>query len=219
MNGGHAPTAGLREVCHDIRQPIAGVLALAGAILAETGLSQGVRSRLEQIVELAEWQSDVVENWLEIAEGATSPGVRCTDAVRVINDAIAAERLLWAGNLTLIWPTERVFIRLDPVMLRRMIANLLDNATRAAGPAGTVTVEVARRGEAMLLTVEDDGPGFGGLAPGHELGLSTVARRAAHHRGRLECGRGSLGGGRVSLWLPLASSRRGRTVADAPCLV
>ena len=31
--------AGLREVCHDIRQPIAGVLAVAGAALAEADLA------------------------------------------------------------------------------------------------------------------------------------------------------------------------------------
>ena len=46
-------------------------------------------------------------------------------------------------------------------MLRRMAANLLANATQAAGPAGSVTIEVARRGDSMLLAVEDDGPGFG----------------------------------------------------------
>ena len=34
MNDVHGPMAGLQEVCHDIRQPIAGVLALAGAVLA-----------------------------------------------------------------------------------------------------------------------------------------------------------------------------------------
>ena len=61
MNDGHSPGADLREICHDIRQPIAGVLALAGAAAAEAELAQDVRSRLEQIVELAEWQSDVVE--------------------------------------------------------------------------------------------------------------------------------------------------------------
>jgi K+-sensing histidine kinase KdpD len=209
MNDVHGPMVGLREVCHDIRQPIAGVLALAGAVLAEAGLSQDARSRLEQIVELAEWQSDVVENWLELAVGDIAQTDGRTDAVRVVNAAAAAERLLWAGNLTLIWPPQPVFIRLDPVVLRRMTANLLDNATRAAGPSGTVTVEVSRWDSQMLLAVEDDGPGFGrlvkdeGLVKGHGLGLSAVARHADQLGGRLECGRGSLGGGRVSLWLPL----------------
>ncbi len=214
---GNYPMHGLQEVCHDIRQPIAGVLALAGAVLAETSLPAGTRSRLEQIIELAEWQSDVVENWLEVAEDEAAPITGRTDVGEVVNQAAAAERLVWAGNLTLIWPSERVFIQTDPVILRRMTANLLGNATRAAGPSGTVTVEVSRREGRMLLAVEDDGPGFGWLAQGHGIGLSAVARQAVQHGGRLECGRGSLGGGRVSLWLPLAASRAGRTAADATC--
>ena len=219
MDAAYVSMDGLREVCHDIRQPIAGVLALAGAALTEMDLPVNTRSRLERIIELAEWQSNVVENWLEIGGGGGPPGVGLTNVVRVINEAAAAERLVWPGNLTLIWPSERILIRTHPVVLRRMTANLLGNATRAAGPSGTVTVEVSRWGSRTLLAVEDDGPGFGWLAQGHGLGLSVVARQAVQDGGRLECGRGSLGGGRVSLWLPSAASRTGRAAADATCPV
>ena len=219
MNDGHGPVAALREVCHDIRQPIAGVLALAGAVLAEADLSQDARGRLKQIIELAEWQSDVVENWLEVSGCGGPAGAGFTDALRVVNEAAAAERLTWTGNLTVVWPPEPVFTRLHPVVLRRMTANLLGNATRAAGPAGTVTVEVSRLGSRMLLAVEDDGPGFGRLAEGRGLGLAAVARQTVRHRGRLECGRGSLGGGRVILWLPLAASRMEGRATDATCPV
>src|SRR5437588_8366457 len=211
MNDVHGAMAGLQEVCHDIRQPIAGVLALAGAVLADADVSPEARSRLEQIMELAEWQSDVVENWLEVAVGDVTETDGRTDAVRVVSAAAAAKRLVWAGNLTLIVPPQLVFVQLHPVVLRRMTANLLDNATRAAGASGTVTVEVSRWDSRMLLAVEDNGPGFGwlvkdeGLAKGHGLGLSAVARHAVQFGGRLECGRGSLGGGRVSLWLPLGA--------------
>lgn len=218
MSVGHEPIDGLREVCHDIRQPIAGVLALAGAALAGPDLPEDARSRLEQIVELAGWQSELVDSWLETAAVDATPADGRIDAVRVVNEAAAAERLIWPGDLTLIWPPERVLIRMHPVVLRRMIANLLDNAIRAAGPSGTVTVEITRWDSRMLLAVDDDGPGFGslvsgrGFAQGHGLGLSTVARQATQCGGRLECGRGSLGGGRVSLWLPLAASQtEGRT--------
>jgi C4-dicarboxylate-specific signal transduction histidine kinase len=204
----------LREVCHDIRQPIAGVLALAGAALAEADLPEDTRDRLEQIMLLAEWQSDVVETWLEVSGGGPVGDGR-TDVIRVVNEAAAAERLTWAGDLVLVWPSEPLFVRLRPVTLRRMTANLLANATSAAGPSGTVTIEVSRRGSHMLLAVEDNGPGFGWLCGGHRLGLSAVARQAARHRGRLECGRSSLGGGRVRLWLPLAASRMEGRAADA----
>jgi signal transduction histidine kinase len=206
MSNAHGLVHELREVCHDIRQPIAGVLALAGTALAEAELPEHTRSRLEQIMKLAEWQSDVIENWLEVS-GDGSQGAGHTDVIRVVNEAAAAERLTWSGDLTLVWPPERVFVRPHPVIVRRMTANLLTNATRAAGLSGTVTVEVSRQGRQMLLVVQDDGPGFGWVRGGHGLGLAAVARHAARYRGRLESGRGSLGGGRVSLWLPLAVSR------------
>jgi signal transduction histidine kinase len=206
MNDVHGCVHELREVCHDIRQPIAGVLALAGVALAEAELPEDTRIRLEQIVKLAEWQSDVIENWLEVSGGGPQ-GAGRTDVIRAVNEAAAAERLTWAGDLTLVWPPEPVFVRPHPVIVRRMTANLLGNATRAAGPSGTVTVEVSRQGRRMLLVVQDDGPGFGWLRGGHGLGLAAVARHAARYRGRLESGRGSLGGGRVSLWLPLVASR------------
>lgn len=72
----------LREVCHDIRPPIAGVLVLA-------------------------------------------------DVIRVVSQAAAAERQMRGGDLTLVWPSEPVSARPDAVILRRMTASLLADATRA----------------------------------------------------------------------------------------
>jgi signal transduction histidine kinase len=219
MNDAQRSVDGLREVCHDLRQPIAGILALAEAALAEADLPDGARTRLEQIMGLAEWQSDVIQNWLQVCQGADPLDGGQADVVRVINEASAAERLTWAGDLTLVWPPEPVFTRLHPVILRRMAANLLANATRAAGPRGLVIIEVSRQGGQVVLAVEDNGPGFGWLGTGSGLGLPGVARQAARHQGRLECGRGTLGGGRVSLWLPLAESRAEGRAADATCPV
>lgn len=219
MNDAHSLAAGLRQVCHDIRQPIAGVLAVAGALLADEGLPEDTRTRLRQIVELAEWQSDVIEHWLLAAGGGGQPDAGHADVVRVINEAAAAERVVWAGELILVWPPEPVFTLLDPVILRRVVANLLANATRAAGTDGMVAIEVGRRDGRILLVVEDNGPGFGCLPGRYGLGLSAAARQAAEHRGRLECGRGNLGGGLVSLWLPLAEADSERGIADATCAV
>ncbi len=182
-----------------------GVLALAGAALAEAGLPEKARTRLNQIIGLAEWQSDVIEHWLH-APGRGPADSRHIHVVQVVNEAAAAERVTWAGELTLAWPPKPVFVPLHNVTMRRMAANLLANATRAAGPSGTVTIEVSSQASRMLLAVEDDGPGFGRLPTGLGFGLSAVAREAVEHHGRLECGRSSLGGGLVNLWLPLTAS-------------
>ena len=214
MSHAHGYIDGLQQACHDIRQPIAGVLALAGAALSEADLPENARDCLDQIVGLAEWQSDVIEHWLRAPNARPSATCR-TDVLGVVNEAVAAQRVTWAGDLTLLWPPDPVFVGLPRVTVRRMAANLLTNATRAAGLSGRVTIEVTPRATQMLLAVEDDGPGFGRLPKGLGLGLSAVAREAIEHNGRLECGRGSLGGARLSLWLPAVTPGMGGRVADA----
>jgi|SRR5579859_3530383 len=218
MSDGYCGSGGLRQACHDIRQPIAGVLALAEAALAEPALPDNAHAYLKQIVEFTEWQAEVIEHLLERPED--EPADAChADVVRVVNQAAAAERVTWTGELTLIWPPESLFVPLHEVTMRLMVANLLANATRAAGPSGTVRVEVSRRGSWMQLAVDDNGPGFGQVPGGTGLGLAAVAREALTHRGRVECGRASLGGARVSLWLPALASGMGGRVADAACAV
>jgi signal transduction histidine kinase len=214
MSYAHGWSDDLREACHDIRQPIAGVLALAEAALYETGLSENMRECLNKIIGLTEWQSEVIEHWLQAPDDWSSKTEE-TDVLGVTMEAVAAQQVAWAGDLTVLWPPGPVLVVLPRVTLRRMTANLLANATRAAGPSGRVTVEVSSRDTQVLLVVEDDGPGFGPLRGGYGLGLSAVAREAIEHHGRLECGRGSLGGARVSLCLPaLAPGVEGR-IADA----
>jgi hypothetical protein len=51
-----------------MRQPIAGVLALAEAALTEPGLPRGVRVCLEQIVQQAEWLAEAIQNWLQAGQ-------------------------------------------------------------------------------------------------------------------------------------------------------
>lgn len=216
MNDAHGAVDGLRQACHDIRQPIAGVLALAGAALAEPGLPDRVRARLEQISDLAEWQSVVIGDWLEASgDGEARPDGGAADVVRVVNEALAAERATWPGELIFLWPCEPVFTPMHPVVLRRILANVVGNATRAAGPSGTVRVEAGCHSDRMVVAVSDTGPGFGRLPGGSGLGLRSAARQAVRYGGRVECGRGSQGGGQVSLWLPRAPVQTRGIAADA----
>jgi hypothetical protein len=51
-----------------MRQPIAGVLALAEAALTEPGVPRRVRVCLEQIVREAEWLAETIQNWLQTGQ-------------------------------------------------------------------------------------------------------------------------------------------------------
>ena len=47
----------------------------------------------------------------------------------------------------------------EPDLLTRALANLVRNSLRYAGNAGPVTIKAAKDGDAVVLTVSDEGPG------------------------------------------------------------
>lgn len=205
----------LRETCHDMRQPVASVFALAEAALAEPDLPAGAQKRLKQIVGQAEWLADMITDFMHGAQPADAGRVAGTDpeqldgpaghpdVVLVVNEVIAVGRLTWQCDVAVQSPAAPVQCTLHPSLLRRTVSNVLSNAARAAGPSGIVRVQIRRRSKGLVLfVVEDSGPGFGNIPSGASLGLSAVARTIVRAGGRMECGRGPGGGARVSLWLP-----------------
>lgn len=105
-----------------------------------------------------------------------------------------------------------------PTALRRAVAALVDNALAHVEPGGTIIVQVAREGSAVVLRVRDDGAGFDpavadelrqrfrrggddatatGLRVG--LGLALVEEVVRSHGGRLELDGRPGGGATVSL--------------------
>jgi signal transduction histidine kinase len=196
----------LRETCHDMRQPVASVFALAAAALAEPAISTSMRTRLEQIVEQTQWLADMIQQWLR-AEDPPEAGANPINLARVAVQAAAAERVTYRGGLDVVGAAEPVLARGNPVDIRRIIANLLGNATRAAGPRGTVRIEVGHDQDLAFLVVEDSGPGFGHIQEGSGLGLRAVARSIDKCAGSIEYGHGSLGGVRVRLSLPLLAGQ------------
>jgi signal transduction histidine kinase len=191
----------LREIYHDMRQPVASVFALAAAALAEPGIPGTARARMEDIIKQAEWLADLI--WYALHTAAPDGRAGCaTDLRSVAREVVDAERLTWPGEARTVTPAEPVLVAVQPVTLRRMIANLVSNAIRAAGPSGRVLVEVGCEQGAAFLCVEDTGPGFGKIEKGLGLGLAAVRRDAGQYGGKLECGNGARGGARVSLLLP-----------------
>lgn len=202
-----------RETCHDMRQPLANVLALAAAALTEPALPAPATGRLQQIVGQAEWLADMIQAFLrEVTRGeadASDSDVAdeadvWTDVISIVDEIIEAGRLTWRCEVKVSSPGAPVRCAIHPVLLRRIVSNVLDNAARAAGPLGLIIIEIQRHRRLATLVVEDSGPGFGKIPSGAGLGLSAVARHIVRHGGTMEYGRGAGGGARVSLCLPCA---------------
>jgi signal transduction histidine kinase len=99
--------------------------------------------------------------------------------------------------------------------LRQALLNLVLNAVQVLGDEGHVQVSAQRRGERLVISVSDDGPGFSaemlsmGVRPfatgrggGTGLGLAMVRRFTRDHNGELELANRQPQGARVTMSLP-----------------
>jgi signal transduction histidine kinase len=138
----------------------------------------------------------------QLLEDGTEP--RLLDASAVAGEVVASCRVTYPGNIRVIAQAGAI-VMVDEVGLRRSLANLVENATRAAGPDGSVVVRVRRARSWIRCEISDSGPGFGkGPTGSQSLGLTIVDRLARDHGGRLEILDGPLGGALLRLSLPAA---------------
>jgi signal transduction histidine kinase len=103
-------------------------------------------------------------------------------------------------------PGPEVQVMASPVLLWRVLTNVVDNAARAAGPAGRVEITVGQLAQPpprALLEVLDNGPGFGHGPPGAaSLGLGVVTSLLESCGGSLEVEAPADGGALVRLVIP-----------------
>jgi signal transduction histidine kinase len=185
--------AHLRELHHDLRQPLATVRALVYAAQSDPAASELVTTCLARISDEAERMLALCRH---VLEGRAEP--RLVDLARLAED-VASGCELATGRAVRV-EAEPVELLVDAVELRRALLNLLDNAARAAGPDGEVFVRIGAAGGEVRVTVEDSGPGFATGTPGTaSLGLAIVSAVAGRLGARVELEESQLGGARVSL--------------------
>lgn len=98
--------------------------------------------------------------------------------VRAVLEAVAEVAARTSGTTVTLRPGPPVWLVTDETALWRMITNLVDNGVRAAGPRGEVEL-AAEPGPPAVVTVTDDGPGFGEGARGWAgRGLRVVSEQA-----------------------------------------
>jgi signal transduction histidine kinase len=195
----------LREVLHEIRQPLSAVFALAEMARTSPGVDDDVRVCLDHIIHLAQEVSDAAATLLDPA--ALEPANSGPDLREVLDSVLDVLALTWSGTLVRAGDRADQLVVGDRAILRRCLVNLLDNAVRAAGPHGRITVTVQSAARHVRVIVDDDGPGFGRVPSGSRLGLELTRRSLAAIGGGLRIGLPSpAGGARVVLSVPIARS-------------
>jgi signal transduction histidine kinase len=186
----------LRGLLHDVGRDLAALSYLVELVRGDSDLNEVNRHRVELIARELDRLTELVQ---EKAMKAPEPEVL---PVRPMLEQIISLITTPNGTQVRLLAGEDLFMRIDGASLWRMVANLLDNAVRAAGRHGQVEV-TARGGPDVLIEVADDGPGFG-HAPGGSasLGLGIVTGLAKACGGSLRMQRAEPLGTRAQLLFP-----------------
>jgi two-component system OmpR family sensor kinase len=212
------------DASHELRTPLTSVLAnlelLAEQLDGEEG--DAARSALRSSQRMRRLVADLL--LLARADAGRVLPHRPTDLARVLLD-VAAELEPVAGEHELsVLADEPAIVAGARDDLHRLALNLIENALRHTSPGTHVRAAVARQGEDVTLTVEDDGPGIpsalserlferfvrggGDGGGGSGLGLAIVRAVVASHGGSVSVETPQGGGARFVVRLP--------ALADAP---
>lgn len=195
----------VRQFAHDLRQPVAAVITLASAAFADLQAPEPVLQRLRQIAGEAAWMAKMLDDLL--AGSATEPGIEPVEISALVRDVVASELLTYRGRITVhqVDTDEPRHVLAVKTRLRRALANVLANATRAAGNDGQVEVTERAETSAIVIEVADNGPGFGQVEWVHGLGLEIALQMLAECGGRIQIERLGYDQTLVRVSLPVVS--------------
>jgi signal transduction histidine kinase len=206
------------SIGHDLRNPL-GVIETSLFILrGRVGEDERARKHVDRIKEQLDLANGIITNLLDMIRNR--PLAREPVALaEVVSRAAAAVKRPAAVALSLEGVEDLPPVSGDPVQLRQILVNLVENAVHAASPEGRVVVRGRQDGAEVLLDVEDTGPGvdpavrtrlFEPLITTKErgigLGLALVKRIAERHGGGVEYSDREGGGARFTVRLPAGAA-------------
>jgi two-component system sensor histidine kinase KdpD len=176
----------LASVSHDLRTPLASIAGSADVLLSTTppGEDPGRRSLLQSVRDETRRLGSLVDDLLELTRlrsGTVRPDLQWIPLEEAITSAMdAVEPRLGGRPVHLDLPPGESLLHADPVLLERVLVNLLENAVKF-GTSGE-PLEVAGRidGDTVEIEVRDRGPG---IAPGEEERIFDRFHRSARDRG------------------------------------
>jgi signal transduction histidine kinase len=153
------------DISHELRTPIASLLATIDVSLRKPRSPDQYRATLEDCRAIAKQLGQLVERIMTLASldaGTTRTAVTRVDAADVTAGCAAVIRpLAEAHGLTFaLKPVGHLELSTDPDKLREVLMNLLHNAVEYNRPGGRVELAARRDGRSVVFEVRDTGIGM-----------------------------------------------------------
>lgn len=208
-------------VAHEVKNPLAGISGALQVIGARLPPQARERKVLEDIDKRIKSLDTSLSDLLTFARPrAVKPSeVEVVELVRSTAHLIEQDQRVAHPNFVV--TGEAVTAQLDATLIREAVLNLMLNASQSMGGSGEVGVHVERRGDQVVITVADQGPGiteshrdkvfepfFTTRTRGTGLGLANVRRTIEAHGGTIDFMCPATGGTEMIARLPLGEVSR-----------
>ncbi|MFE6774607.1 DUF4118 domain-containing protein [Streptomyces sp. NPDC057702] len=234
--GNRIRTALLAAVSHDLRTPLAGIKAAVTSLRSDdvAWSDEDEAELLAGIEDGADRLDHLVGNLLDMSRlqtGTVTPLIREIDLDEVVPMALGG---VPEGSVSLDVPEELPMVAVDPGLLERSVANIVENAVKYSPPGQPVLVAASALGTRVEVRVADRGPGvpdsakdrifepfqrYGDVPRGAGVGLGlAVARGFAEAMGGTLAAEDTPGGG-MTMVLTLRAADRPPTAPALPAPV
>jgi two-component system sensor histidine kinase BaeS len=211
----------LADVGHELRTPLAVIQGHLEAML--DGVYPADEAHLRPILDETRVMARLIDDLrtVSLAEAGALPLHREPTDVAIVVAEVARSfqpRGEAAGvHVVAETPDDLPLVDLDPIRIREVVANLVDNAIRYAGTGGTVRISATQADAAIAVEVADTGPGIAAdLLPsvfdrfsksaesrGSGLGLAIARAIVEAHGGRISADSPPAGGTRIRFEVPI----------------
>jgi nitrogen fixation/metabolism regulation signal transduction histidine kinase len=220
-----------RRLAHEIKNPLTPIQLAFQQLEARQRERTGADPAMDRLVaetgEIVREEIGTLQRLVaEFSGFAKLPDVRPepADLGDVVEDFVRTSPQLAAeADLLVARAAGACPVRIDRALLRRVLANLVQNAIEAARPGrARVHLGVGRAGELGVLTLRDEGPGvpselrerifdpyFTTRREGTGLGLAIAKKIVLQHGGDLAVGAHPEGGAQFTLSLPIVEPAPG----------
>lgn len=205
----HAQRRFLADTSHDLRTPLAVIRSNIDVLAEDPDATVEEWREVGGIVQRnAERMASMIDDLLAAARLEARAAARVgVDLAELVTEA-ATELAPRGAERDVTVEASPLPARIEgvPQSLRRAIANLADNALRAAPPGTRIVLASGTSGEWAWVAVADEGEGIDPEViekPARRgLGLSIVHQIVEAHGGRLAAHRGEERGTTMVMWLP-----------------
>ena len=215
----------LAALSHDLRTPLTVLVGLAESLtLTKPPLSEEQLESAEAIQDEARRMSTLVSNLLDMARiesGEVRLNLQWQPLEEVVGSALNATRGMLQHHLIEVHlPRDLPLVRIDALLIERVLVNLLENASKYTPPGSTIRLAAEVVADQLSVSVSDNGPGLPigreeavfqkftrgereSATPGVGLGLSICRAIVESHQGKIIASHRPGGGARFTFTLPL----------------